>query len=68
MRYKVYYELKGTGINCYFDSSHLVVKRLRWLFHHKIEAVVMLNDMVVGRVWADNSQRVGMNWYFNNNK
>ncbi|MFY7936913.1 MAG: hypothetical protein ACOVOQ_06030 [Flavobacterium sp.] len=68
MRYRVYYELKGTGINWYFDSAHLVVKRLRWLFYHKIDAVVTFENKVVGRVWADNSQRNGMNWYFNNNK
>lgn len=68
MRYLVYYEIKGKKIHCIFDTEKLVVKRLNWLFHHKIDAVAFQGDNVVGRVWADSSQRTGMNWYFNNNK
>lgn len=52
----------GSGMMTTNDIDE-VKKKVKSLFKQKLEATVFEDDAVIGRVWKDDSQRIGWNYY-----
>lgn len=62
--YSIKHETKkgGSGVTITRDYDELV-KNVCRLFKQHLEATIYLNNKVVGKVFKDNSQRLGWNYF-----
>lgn len=68
INYTVKYITKSGGHTMWTCPSILAVEdRIKKLFKQRIEATAYFGDTVIGRVWQDNSQLVGWNYYCEQN-
>lgn len=65
MAYTIQYvNKKGGHVTQMTTHKDVLEKKILSLFKQRIEAVVFQQGgETIGRVWKDNSQRVGWNWF-----
>jgi len=62
--YSITYRTKrgGSGVMTTNDLGEML-KRVHWLFKQRLSATVYFEGEVIGRVYEDDSQRYGWNWF-----